>query len=253
MSTIRLNHRQREWLQGATQGQRNAWLAKGPIEIGSYLDQSTDEAKEIFRAHIRGVVVGEFGADQKAVELEAGKILEKIRQGPQEPVDEEALGIGTVNQEIPGALEDATVSFEQVFHLGALLVADGHIPDGFLEFIEEIDERTAKELETDLPWVGEFMKEVDPGTSRVDREMNAGRFLELAMHGGTLGFLVQVSHPVMDFDASGASASFSWGYYGTRWVYAESIREVATKAVAWAKEDDEASMQKAMRKASAHG
>lgn len=98
MSLIRLNKRQQEWLRKASVAQRNAWLAKGPVEVGNYLDTSEATPKDLFGAHIRGVRVGDLGVDEKAVMEEGEKALEKIRQGAQEPVDEEALGIATVNQ-----------------------------------------------------------------------------------------------------------------------------------------------------------
>lgn len=36
MPTIHLNDRHKEWLKSATPAQRDAWLSKGPIEIGTF-------------------------------------------------------------------------------------------------------------------------------------------------------------------------------------------------------------------------
>jgi len=51
-----------------------------------------------------------------------------------------------------------------------------------------------------------------------------------------LGFLIQAATPVPKFLSSSSSTHSGWGYYATKWIYAENINEAISKAHEWAEE-----------------
>lgn len=247
MISIRLNVRQKVWLQAATPAQRDAWMSKGPIEIGTFGDPSSN-LKHTYRPFIRGVLVGSHHEDPKAANAEAEKILAEIKARPFEYVDEEALGIGTSHQTLMDRMDEATVAVETILHLGALVASGDKRNDAFEDFIQDFDEHTVKALKESLPFVGKFWEVLQKEDRMDDDEENAAEFLQVACDSGLLGFLVQVAHPVMEYEKSGKSASFSWGHYNTAWVYGESMPEVVGKAIVWAEKLDKAARKRAKAK-----
>ena len=65
-----------------------------------------------------------------------------------------------------------------------------------------------------------------------DRKIDIAQWL---IEAGRFGVLVQFATPVMTPLGEGAM-SFSWGFYATTWVYAETIDEAIDKGLAWVKE-----------------
>lgn len=50
------------------------------------------------------------------------------------------------------------------------------------------------------------------------------------------GFLVQAATPIPTFKGDGSSCSYSWGWYTTKWFYADWPQELALEVVKWAKD-----------------
>jgi len=61
--------------------------------------------------------------------------------------------------------------------------------------------------------------------------------VEWLIETGKLGFLIEAATPIMKWN--GSSASYSWGYYTSRWVYGDTLREAHEKVFAFAKEQRE--------------
>lgn len=71
-----------------------------------------------------------------------------------------------------------------------------------------------------------------------EREDDADYFINeipaLVFNKDRLGFLVQFATPVMTH--KNMRATYSWGYYGTYWLYADTIEEAIEAGLAWAAE-----------------
>lgn len=131
-------------------------------------------------------------------------------------------------------LEQVDVRFGKILHLGAML-ADGHEdgPDALRELVEyELYDNAKAELAKTLPWVADLGDNPDPW-----------EFTERCFDNGTLGFLVEVE--AATHEPLGDSLRISWGCYNSRWVYGETIEDVAKVAEAWGKERWEAAKAKA--------
>lgn len=61
-------------------------------------------------------------------------------------------------------------------------------------------------------------------------------FLEHLVNERFDGFLICAAAPVRKYHPDGVGASLSWGYYRTRWLYAETYEEALEQAFAWAAE-----------------
>lgn len=125
--------------------------------------------------------------------------------------------------EILEKLYEATLRVERTIYLAGAL-SDSSLPDDLNDFLD--DEDVVAECLGDIPdWVDLAARPVDRGDWVCEWLMSAGRF----------GYLVQFATPVMT-PHSATSRSFSWGYYSTKWVYAETMEEAIDKGLAWAEE-----------------
>ena len=65
-----------------------------------------------------------------------------------------------------------------------------------------------------------------------NRDETAEAFYQWAIETGHLGFAIQMATPVMTWHCNN-SASFSWGYYSTRWVYADTFDAAVDAGLTW--------------------
>lgn len=118
-------------------------------------------------------------------------------------------------------LMDASARFEQVIFLAGALAAGDAMSDDLTEFFDYEDIETIENCLGEVPfWVNQ-----DETNDIVEWLSNCAR----------LGFLVKFATPVMSPSWNG-SRSFSWGYYSTKWIYAETIDAAVEKGLAWVKE-----------------
>lgn len=123
-------------------------------------------------------------------------------------------------------LYDANARIERVIFLAGALAGQDAFADDLNEFFDDEDVETIEECLGGIPtWV-------DLGASRWERSDDIYEWLTAA---GKLGFLVQFATPVMTKRTEFAR-SFSWGYYKTKWFYAETIDEAIAKGLAWIEE-----------------
>jgi hypothetical protein len=127
------------------------------------------------------------------------------------------------NAQLLQRMQDACARVESMVLIAAALSDAARVPEALEDFLdEEIDdvERT-------------FGRSLPPSLRKCLG--NAGQrgdaFQEWAVDNDMLGFLVKVATPVMEWDATGAS--FSWGYYTTRWVYGETMETAIEAGLSW--------------------
>lgn len=130
-------------------------------------------------------------------------------------------------------LGEATLRFERCIPLFGALNDGECIGDDLKEFADDLDPEAATRLFPD------FVKRLDDPT-----EFDSDDLLEYLMERRVLGYLVQVATPVMEQHGS-QSSTFSWGYYNTRWLYAEDLAGIVDQAEAWATERRRAEAKRA--------
>jgi len=124
-------------------------------------------------------------------------------------------------REILEKLMDASARFEQVIFLPGALAAGDVMSDDLTEFFDYEDVETVESHFGKIPdWVSlNDANDICEWLSTCER----------------LGFLVKFATPVMSPSGNG-SRSFSWSYYSTKWIYAETIDAAVEKGLAWVKE-----------------
>lgn len=133
-------------------------------------------------------------------------------------------------------LWEETVRIERIILIAGAMT-DGAFSDDLNEFLDDEDEKTIEECLGRIPdWV-----DIDGhGYSRNDS------VCEWLSDQKKLGFLVKFATPVME-KRGGGSRSFSWGYYSTKWIYAETLDEAVTKGMVWVKKRRQAEDRKAKK------
>lgn len=116
-------------------------------------------------------------------------------------------------------LSEASLRIEQCLPLFGCLNGGDAPVDALEDFASEIDDEDLARLWPDL---------VDLLPTNADSD----ELIEALVESGKRGWLVQVATPVMRPDA--IASSFSWGIYGTHWLYAESMEDIVAQAEAWA-------------------
>lgn len=133
-----------------------------------------------------------------------------------------------MNIDLKRRLDDATIRIERCITLfGAF--GDGRPNDDLAEFLDEADPEDFARL---FPGF-----EADPS----DHE----GFLHAAIGHDRVGFLAQVSTPVMRPWTKGSMGYSEGNYYYTRWLYADTVDDIVTQAEAWAAERRQAERDKA--------
>lgn len=120
-------------------------------------------------------------------------------------------------------LYDATVRIERIIYLAGAMAATDAFSDDLNDFLDEEDDVITKCLGGIPEWVDLTARNSERADWVWEWLRGAGKF----------GFLVRFATPVMKPVSKGAR-SYSWGYYNTEWVYAESVDEAVEKGLAWA-------------------
>lgn len=127
-----------------------------------------------------------------------------------------------MNKEINQQLEDASARIESMLHIGGMVTNIYTIPEALRDML-----RDQEDLAQVIPGVPpEVIEEID----RDDFDA----FSEWAIDNDKLGFLVQFATPVMKHHTTGRT--YSWGHYGTRWVYGETLEEAVKTGLEWVAE-----------------
>ena len=120
-------------------------------------------------------------------------------------------------------LSDATARLEQVICIAGALGDGMAMADPLRELLDEDDDTLTKCFGKMPDWLTEALG---------DRHEAADAFFQWATDTAHLGFAIQIATPVMTPHGKG-SASYSWGYYSTRWVYADTFDSAVDAGIAW--------------------
>lgn len=102
-------------------------------------------------------------------------------------------------------------------------IGDWHLLDAVENFFEE----DFKDIESCLGELPEYVKD--------DIESNEhDSLVEWLIDNGKLGFLLKMATPIME--QCGNGASFSWGYYTTKWVYGDTLDSAIEAGFSWVAE-----------------
>ena len=127
-------------------------------------------------------------------------------------------------KEIIERLWEENARVERVILLAGALASEDDIPSDLDDFLDDEDDETIEKCLGKIPdWVSKENR---------DRKSDIAQWL---IEAGRFGVLVQFATPIMTPLGEGAM-SFSWGFYTTTWVYADTIDEAVDKGLAWVKE-----------------
>lgn len=134
-------------------------------------------------------------------------------------------------------LFDASARIERVIFIAGALGAGDVMSDDLNEFFDDEDQEDIAKCLGDIPdWV-----DLDA------RGYERGEYVfEWLRDSKKLGFLVKFATPVME--PMGKSRSFSWGYYNTKWIYADTLEEAVDKGLSWVEQRRAAEDAKANNK-----
>lgn len=119
--------------------------------------------------------------------------------------------------EIREAFFDNAIRAEVVLHLGTQCWDNSAWPEAAKEAFEYDQESVWKAIGIEPPADGE------EETWAIEEHLRNHKIF---------GFLVKFATPIPD-DIALNSYSFSWGYYTTEWIYADTYKAACEKAVTW--------------------
>lgn len=218
---MKMNHVQKQWFDKASFEERKAFLRNGKPYAGEVWYGENFEEKR-FVPMVRGVrLSGDFPTLSAAYD-KAVKILTAWQNENLPEIDVETLGISFENQEAAERFVDEyRFAVEKIIHIASQFE---HACDDFTNFI---DSDAFDNL--DIFNGGKaFEKEMEICVSGGEKEEIPSLFYNY----GICGWLIQVAQPkYANFSENGAS--FSWGCYYIKWIYAESYAAALKKAEAW--------------------
>lgn len=140
-----------------------------------------------------------------------------------------------INEQITGSARENVWRFEAIFHLGAIAQHDS-LPPACRDAIDEELVEIAKAVGV-------------PGKKAL--RMETDEFVEYVLDKNLTGLLVNVATPVREYFEGHDSNSFgfSWGHYGTEWLYGEDLAALLPKIEAWVRERSDEDRCKSARKA----
>ncbi len=141
-----------------------------------------------------------------------------------------------MNKEIMEKLYDAACRIDRIIFIGGSISSDA-LADDIDSFFDEEDDEDIVGCFGEIPdWV-----DIDGrGYERADS------ISEWLLYAQKLGFLVKFATPVMEPTGEN-SRSFSWGYYNTKWLYAETLDEAIEHGLAWVQTRRDAEDEKAAK------
>ena len=120
-------------------------------------------------------------------------------------------------------LYDETVRIERTILIAGAIGSGDAFPEVLNDFFDDNDDKTIRRCLGAIP---EYVDLEARGYERTDA------IFEWLRDSGKLGFLVQFATPVMTPTGKN-SRSYSWGYYNTTWIYAETIEDAVDKGLKW--------------------
>ena len=123
-------------------------------------------------------------------------------------------------------LDDVTARIQRTILIAGAISSSDVFSDDLDEFFDDEDETDIEKC------LGKIPEYVDLEAKSYER---CDAIYEWLRESGKLGFLVQFATPVMT-PCGKDSRSYSWGYYNTTWIYAETIDEAIEKGLAWVSE-----------------
>ena len=229
---LRLTPNQSEWFDKAERAKQKAFMSKGPAEVAMLFNFKT--GKETFAPVIRGVRIGGAVESSDQALSSAQSYLEKLQSEDLPELDECALGITGECVRQSEICFEKNLRIEGILHIGSLLATDvfqrrwlDHLQEYFLSHLSD---RESEELH---PSVRPLKPEMTD-----DEEIPFNECLmEHLNDNNHMGYALLVSTPVMTYHSE-SSASFSWGYTQTHWVYAESVDAAFSLAEEWVDQMD---------------
>lgn len=247
---------QADW-RAATEADRNKPMlaVRWKVEDGPWIYPTSIQAEsllanDIERCQVKDIASPEQGAAPALfVSPEQLKWLQTIRRehytpegehGRYLPVRAEPAGLFTqplyahpdplaqVNltgpQSARQAMSDNTIRVERIVMLDAML-GDQLYPAQALEHLMQEETDTLLSLFPGMPdWLRKAL---------IDNVEFEDAFIEWVNQDAVSGLAVQFATPVMKWDASGESSTYSWGHYTTRWFYADSMPGAIAMALGW--------------------
>lgn len=132
---------------------------------------------------------------------------------------------------------DAPARIERLILLAGAMGSHDAFPDGLNEFFDDEDEET---IEKCLGRIPDWVNIETSGHERYDA------VFEWLVDSNKLGFLVQFATPVMKPIGKNCR-TYSWGHYGTEWIYADTLDEAIDKGMKWVKSCRRAEDRKAKK------
>lgn len=133
-------------------------------------------------------------------------------------------------------LQDATLRMDAVVLLAGMLNDGEAMPDPLRELLDSEEDSALAACFPDMP----------PAllADRDDEELFRESFAMWASDTGKLGFVVKFARPVMKWNEAGDSATFSWGFYNTSWLYGDTLAQVVARGKQWARDREAAEKTK---------
>lgn len=125
-----------------------------------------------------------------------------------------------------GKMCEETVRMERVIFIAGAIASGDALSDDLNEFFDDTDLSDIEKLFGKIP---DYLDIDGHGYERSDSIYEWLRSI------GKIGFLVQFATPVMT-PSGPSSRSYSWGYYSTKWIYADSVEEAVELGMKWVKQ-----------------
>ena len=234
---------QQQWFKNATIEELSAFISKGvPDSIQSIitLDKGSQSGNYIYRPLVRGVIVTNDGypTHSEAVAA-AAQVIQDLQKQDLPILDEEALGITSKNLDLVAEIEGGHEwAIENTIHIASQTL---HLSETFLEFFIDFDadfihKAFAGEIsEKATRWLNDMLDADD-----VTRDDVSEFIHEFKLY----GWFLQAAKPVVTPCGDGESCHYSWGYYSTQWIYAETYELALDKARVWVAETHAKEMAK---------
>lgn len=123
-------------------------------------------------------------------------------------------------------LNENNARIERVIYLAGAIAGTDTLTEDLVDFFDD-------DIETVERCLGKLPSWMDPDDARTNEL--AEDICHWIYTTGRIGFLVQFATPVMEIQG-GSCRRFSWGYYSTRWIYAETVDDAIDQGLAWVKE-----------------
>lgn len=226
------------FLDGATRGQKDWYLAQGEPScfIGHVADP--DGMRQVLYPCLRGIMVGRPAASVDEAVSEAARFREGlIAKGGLEPVDEIGLGIDDEARDLEDLFSDQIGTIQHVAHVATM----GNAGKGealsliMRDIVDAIAGGVSMPILDDLPCLKPLVERARECADECDGRMRdelVDDALMMMRDAGAVGFLISASHPEIGNVREG-----SFSIHGYTWhseiFYATTYPQACRKAVAW--------------------